>query len=282
MSVRRLVAAGLLLAAAILALLALVLLVDNPDVPGRGWDDDGTYQCLAPWDTVLHGADNSPGGEPPPDAEVIAARCRHAGYQRYDLAGLAGAGAVAALAAAVAVGLTWRRGPVVGAVVPMLAVAGLAGVGWERRHPTAFDDSGAALSFDALPARKTTYAGVNWPGNPDGDVAIETAWPMVTRDTANSSLEVVVCVPRAGVDPIGSVDDGEVDDFCAELVPVRPDAPAVRLVGARHDQVLIRITTYTPGTVDVAGVELVYRDGWRHGRQEVIARVSATTPAAST
>ena len=284
MSVRRLAAAGLLLAALVLAALTLVLLVDNPDVPGRGWGDDGTYQCLAPWDTALNGADNSPGGEPPPDAEVIAARCRHVGYQRYDAATLAGAGAVAALAAVAVVGLTRRRGLVVGLVAPALAVAcvaGVAGAGWKKRHPTAFDDSGAELSFDALPARKTVYAGVNWPGSPDGDVTVEAARPMVTRDTAHSSVEVVVCVPRAGADPIGSVDAREVDDFCAELVPIRWDAPPARLASARRDQLLIKLTTYAPGAVDVAGVELVYRDGWRHGRQEVGARVTATTPASS-
>ena len=74
-------ALGLVTAACVLAIAALAFAFNNPDVAGSV--DPGrtgpTYQCLAPWDTVLNQADNFPGGEPPSDGEAIAARCRAAG-----------------------------------------------------------------------------------------------------------------------------------------------------------------------------------------------------------
>lgn len=93
------------LLAATLAATAIWLAFDNPDIDGTSRGDD--YTCLAPWDTVLYDADNMPGGEPPPDAEEIDARCRDAGDNRFVVAGMSGAGAV------VLGGLTaasvWRR-----------------------------------------------------------------------------------------------------------------------------------------------------------------------------
>lgn len=92
-----LVAAALACAALGLAVVALVLAVSNPsvDVPQRSTDWYGaTYECLAPYDTVLNGADNFPGGEPPPDADQIAADCRVAGWHRFELGGVTLLGAL--------------------------------------------------------------------------------------------------------------------------------------------------------------------------------------------
>jgi hypothetical protein len=75
---------ALLVLSALLAGWALVLAVDNPDIDGTSRGDD--YTCLAPWDTVLNDADNSAGGEPPPDDDQIDARCRAAGEDRFDRA----------------------------------------------------------------------------------------------------------------------------------------------------------------------------------------------------
>lgn len=90
--VRRLQAVLGLLAAA-LAVAAIWLVFDNPDIDGTSRGDD--YTCLAPWDTVVNDADNIPGGEPPPDAEEIGARCRDAGQTRLAVAGVSGLAAVA-------------------------------------------------------------------------------------------------------------------------------------------------------------------------------------------
>lgn len=282
MSVRRACSALLLLATVICGGLALALLTDNPTVATTGSERGDTYQCLAPWDTVKNGADNHPGGEPPPDAEIIATNCRHAGYARFDQAYRMGAIGLIALGGWTGAALSRRRGSRASLVVTIAAisvVAGFSWAGWERGHPSAFANNGSEQRFDKLPVEKSIYVGVNWPGNPSRDVAIETARPMVARDTANSSIEVVICVPREGADPLGSALDEHVDDSCADLVPIRAGGSEVRLVGQRKDQVLIKVTTYRQGEVAVNGVELVYRDGWRRGRQEVVSGFSAMTPA---
>ncbi len=84
------------------ALAAVWLTFDNPDIDDTSRGDP--YSCLAPWDTVLNGADNFPGGEPPPDGDDIARRCRAAGEDRFHLAVASGAAAVVTGALAVAWG----------------------------------------------------------------------------------------------------------------------------------------------------------------------------------
>jgi hypothetical protein len=101
--VRLHVVLGLLAGA--LAVTAIWLAFDNPDIDGTSRGDD--YTCLAPWDTVLNDADNMPGGEPPPDAQEIAARCRDAGQTRFAVAGVSGSAAVAL--AGLTTALVWRR-----------------------------------------------------------------------------------------------------------------------------------------------------------------------------
>jgi hypothetical protein len=91
----------MLLAAAWLAVTALWLTFDNPDIDGTSRGDN--YTCLAPWDTVLNDADNFPGGEPPPDGARIAERCRDAGHDRFFVAMASGAAAVALVALSAAV-----------------------------------------------------------------------------------------------------------------------------------------------------------------------------------
>ncbi len=65
-----------------LVVVSLWLTFDNPEIDGTSRGD--SYTCLAPWDTVLNGADNFPGGEPPPDGEEIADRCRALGDDRFE------------------------------------------------------------------------------------------------------------------------------------------------------------------------------------------------------
>lgn len=81
------------LLAAALAVIAVWLAFDNPEIDGTSRGDD--YTCLAPWDTVLNGADNLPGGETPPDSAEIGVRCREAGGKRFVWAGVSGAAALA-------------------------------------------------------------------------------------------------------------------------------------------------------------------------------------------
>ena len=89
---------------AVLAVTAIWVTFDNPDIDGTSRGD--AYTCLAPWDTVLNNADNYPGGEPPPDADEIATRCRDAGHERFQWAVATGSAAV--VVAALATTLAWR------------------------------------------------------------------------------------------------------------------------------------------------------------------------------
>ena len=104
---RRLVGISLALLAVVLAGVALWLALDNPTISHTS---RGDYTCLAPWDTVLNDANNYPGGEPPPDGDQIAERCREAGEQRFDTAAifLVAAGVLAVAAGAVGL-VAYRR-----------------------------------------------------------------------------------------------------------------------------------------------------------------------------
>ncbi|GAA1477390.1 hypothetical protein GCM10009623_18360 [Nocardioides aestuarii] len=72
---------ALLWCAAAAVVVGIWLAFDNPDIDGTSKGDG--YTCLAPWDTVLNDADNYPGGEPPSDADEIAALCREVSGQQF-------------------------------------------------------------------------------------------------------------------------------------------------------------------------------------------------------
>jgi hypothetical protein len=84
--------ATLCLVSATLAVTAIWLVLHNPTIDDTSRGDD--YTCLAPYDTVLNDADNMPGGEPPPDADQIGARCRDLGEVRFAQGVGVGGGAV--------------------------------------------------------------------------------------------------------------------------------------------------------------------------------------------
>jgi hypothetical protein len=94
----RLAATSVALVVGGLLLVAIWMSVDNPEIGPTSRGDK--YQCLAPWDTVLLRADNYPGGEPPEDADQIAARCRDAGEERFTTAAFFGVAAGAVLGGA--------------------------------------------------------------------------------------------------------------------------------------------------------------------------------------
>lgn len=79
----RISSTALLWCAAVAVVVGGWLAFDNPEISGTSRDVDGSYTCLAPWDTVLNDADNLPGGERPRDADEIAQRCREAGTVQF-------------------------------------------------------------------------------------------------------------------------------------------------------------------------------------------------------
>jgi hypothetical protein len=98
---------ALVVLAGALAVTAIILAVDNPEISGTTRGD--SYPCLAPWDTVLNGANNYPGGEPPTDGDDIKTRCEAAGRERFGHAVGFGVGAAILVGAAVAVTLVGDR-----------------------------------------------------------------------------------------------------------------------------------------------------------------------------
>ncbi|MBM9461647.1 hypothetical protein JK386_17235 [Nocardioides sp. zg-536] len=99
----------LALAGAVLLCIFVWLAMDNPSIDhGRHGED--TYDCLAPYDTALNGADNIPGGEPDPvNDDTVAASCREAGRERFRLAAAAGIAGVVVLLGAAGTGIAGHR-----------------------------------------------------------------------------------------------------------------------------------------------------------------------------
>jgi hypothetical protein len=97
----------LVLLSAMLAVVALWLAQDNPNIDNTSRGDN--YTCAAPYDTVLIGSDNIPGGEPPADSDDIATRCVAAGKARFAQSAAAGAGSIIFVAIAAGVAVRARR-----------------------------------------------------------------------------------------------------------------------------------------------------------------------------
>jgi hypothetical protein len=97
----------LALLAGVLAIAALWLALDNPDIDNTSRGNN--YTCAAPYDTVLNDADNLPGGEPPADSDSIAARCVDAGEARFVQSVATGLGAIVLTGNAAGLAVRARR-----------------------------------------------------------------------------------------------------------------------------------------------------------------------------
>jgi hypothetical protein len=101
----RLAAPAGALATCLLAVAAFWLAVHQPTISNTSLGD---YRCLAPYDTALNHADNTPRGSAPSDGAVIGVRCRTIGNDHFVVAVLAGAVSLA-FAAVTAVAIKRRR-----------------------------------------------------------------------------------------------------------------------------------------------------------------------------
>ncbi|WP_436700456.1 hypothetical protein [Nocardioides sp. BYT-33-1] len=104
---RRIPRRWVLRTAIVVTVVGFLLTVVNPTIDegrqARGAAEEPS-SCLAPYDTVLNGADNFPAGEPPLNGESIAAKCREAGRTRYRQGvALIGVGALGGLGVAITV-----------------------------------------------------------------------------------------------------------------------------------------------------------------------------------
>jgi hypothetical protein len=132
---------------------------------------------------------------------------------------------------------------------------------------------------------ETVYFGSNaWPVDPHGQldgkaslrVHVSAAQPVVRLDTAGARIVVLKCVrTRPGDESLG----GSIDDvlgYCAKLTTFAPGTEDIGESAGDNDLVL-GVTMNHPGRVRIAGIEMRYSSGLRHGEQQVGGQIDIYT-----
>jgi hypothetical protein len=134
-------------------------------------------------------------------------------------------------------------------------------------------------------AGTTVYFGSNaWPadaqGQPDGraelPVHVSVVRPVVRENTAAAQIVVLKCGRSSPGDEALGGDAAEVRGRCATLVPF---ASGSVTFGERagDDDIVLEVTPTRPGKVQIAGIEVRYSSGLRHGTQHIGAQTSVRT-----
>lgn len=84
--------------------------------------------------------------------------------------------------------------------------------------------------------------------------------PVIIENSAQATVRVLLCVPSNSGEGVSS----SLSDFCRSAQPFQPGV--VNLDQARH-KIVLAVTLTQPGRLDIAGVQVTYRDGLRHGNQ---------------
>ena len=152
-----------------------------------------------------------------------------------------------------------RRRPLTWAVAIVLFIVALAWVAaWSRQTPAVLQD-GDASSFPAGPDRGPFHLTVVQPatsGSVD-DVSIVEIVPVVSRNTADATIDFVVCTPRSG-QPVLLAESESLDKACSRTRPA--EDTTLRAAG---EYVVMTISPEQAGTVRVTGIEVTYRQGWQ-------------------
>ena len=150
-----------------------------------------------------------------------------------------------------------RRSLVATALVPVLALG--AGAWWVTHPSDAFRQQGSTM---ALPVAvgETGLAGLFVGAG--REVTLRDVRPVLTTNTADATVRVVLCQPVA--DLIGS-GRGTVESACSRVLPLEGAALSGERAGRPY--LLVAITPKRAGTVVVDGVEISYRDGVRRGTE---------------
>lgn len=132
----------------------------------------------------------------------------------------------------------------------------IAGTGWWATHDHRF--SGIS-SYVIVPAHVGQPVAFGMSASPDGGpVTLQDVRALVREGSARARVEVVLCPGGWG---IGASRD-PVSTLCSE----RPRLHGARYSGlADGSALLVVVTALQPGDVDVDGVQVRYRDGWRWG-----------------
>jgi hypothetical protein len=100
--------------------------------------------------------------------------------------------------------------------------------------------------------------------------------PLVATNTSAADITVLRCpLAFGGAGPDG-IDRRRADAVCTSLTPF--DGGSVH-IGSREgdDDIVLAVTPHRPGTVRIAGLEVSYSTGLRHGTQHVGVQARVTT-----
>lgn len=146
--------------------------------------------------------------------------------------------------------------------VGLLGAAALLGLaGWFVTHPPAPSTSGPDLRA-GVPVGRSVYLGVYTPQSGGGRTLHLSR--VEVGSTGDASIEALVC--RGGALGVTTAPDS----FCRRLVPARGTA-----LGP-EDQLVLRVTSDSEGSVRVSRPRLTYRDGVRWGTSEAGHRATVT------
>lgn len=175
---------------------------------------------------------------------------------------------------------TRRRRLLIGVAVAAAALA-VSGVLWIRwlYSAHALSDPSEGYAFLRSP---TSQLGETWysPATviPEGSrsvtLDIDSIRPLVPVNTARATVRVVVCLRDNRINFVGGPQLS-----CRSVTPFRPgritmdhDEPGTRMI-------YVAVTPARPGEIDVVGVHVDYRQGWRHGSQDIGNRLYLTVKA---
>jgi hypothetical protein len=144
-------------------------------------------------------------------------------------------------------------------VVVAVALTGLAA--WFVTHPAAPPTSEADLRA-SVPAGRSLYLGVYTPSAGSGRTLHLSR--VGVRNTGDAVVEALVC--RNGALGVTTAPDS----FCRSLVPARGTALTT------DDQLVLRVTSSSEGTVRVSRPRLTYRDGVQWGTHDAGHRATVT------
>jgi hypothetical protein len=167
------------------------------------------------------------------------------------------------------------------ATVALILVGSLAWLGWVWRHPDAFQTAGGwGVGSEHKEVGQTLYVGMSYPQRGrdgetvelrDGDITIESG-----SEIADAELLVCSIDPDANVGAIGTVVDGDIDEYCSSLDPIEGVDLDLTYAPMRQ-QVLVALTMTGQGVVTVTDIVLSYADGWQRGSQRVGGEIWMTT-----
>jgi len=142
----------------------------------------------------------------------------------------------------------------------LLAVMALAAVGaWWMTHPAGFPERGTFS--EQTPTGSPLFIGVLGPSSDSGRSLVinDTHVPVEGPDGTEAAL--LIC--RGG--SIGTTADANA--FCPELVEAK--GQTFHYGETTAEQLVLRVSSPTPGTVDIAGVDITFREGIQFGTLRV-------------